>query len=87
METGRVVSSATCSQVLPGSWFLRALGKLPEPILGPGIEPVVMVSSMILAVSALLGDKLSPDRIVVWIAVAQGQLQGTDRNWKLMYSS
>jgi hypothetical protein len=34
------------------------------------------------SVLVLLGDQFSPGRIWVWRAVAQGQLQGTDRNWK-----
>jgi hypothetical protein len=40
------------------------------------------LSLLQVCVSALLGDQLSPCRIWVWIAVAQGQLWGADRNWK-----
>lgn len=55
-------------------------GQVP---LVPGIGEVVVVSPVILAVSELLGDKLSPGRIQTWSAVAQGELWGADGNWKV----
>ena len=41
-----------------------------------------MVSPVILGVSTLLEDKLSLGGLGVWRAVVQGQLLGTDQNWK-----
>ena len=38
---------------------------------------------MILGLSALLGDQLSPGGILVWRALAQGLLWATDRNGKV----
>ena len=37
---------------------------------------------VILGVSSLLGEKLSPDGTWVWRAVPQGKLQCTEQDWK-----
>ena len=42
----------------------------------------MVVSPVFTGVSVLLGDQLSLSGVWVWRAVAQGQLQGTDRHWK-----
>ena len=51
--------------------FLYPVGSLHVP-LGQGIGSTVVVSTVILGVSALLGDQLSLGRIYIWIPLAQG---------------
>ena len=74
MEIGRIVS-------LAAQWFLGPVGSGSVP-LGPGIGATVVVSPVILCMSALLRDQLSLGGIGVQIVVEQGQLCDTDKNLK-----
>ena len=57
METGRILSLDTL-------WLLCPVDSCGVP-LGPGIGAIVVVSPVILGVSAFLGDQLSPGGI--WV--------------------
>lgn len=62
METRRTSLAALLFRCPLGS------GRFP---LGPGIGALVVVSAVILGVSVLLGDQVSPGKIGVHRAVAQ----------------
>ena len=67
-------------QGIDGNWKYHFFGPVSsgKDPLGPGIGVIVLVSPVILDVSALLGDQLSSAWIRVWIVVAQGHLCGID---------
>jgi hypothetical protein len=68
----------SCPQLFLGSYVVMALGRC---FLDQELEQKwLVVLPMLTGVSALLGDQLSPGGILVWRAVAQGQLQGADKN-------